>query len=134
MPQNSGYITCDCRYLWAVILLHEEIENLHSHRRASRGEESGRPPCPFWKIEKSALVLEKNSNCVHTRVESSIENIVLRVSRGKSSKILPCGTFFLVFLTKSWSQCPNSTKSPWPKQFLVGHLLTVQWYQKDRME
>ena len=49
-----------------------------------------------------------------TWVESSIQNVVVRVSRWKSSKIFPCGAFFLLFLTKSLSMCPNSTKSPLP--------------------
>ena len=45
-------------------------------------------------------------------VESSIQNVVLRASRRKISKILSCGTFFLVFLMKSLSKCPNSKKPP----------------------
>ena len=48
-----------------------------------------------------------------TVLESSIQNVVLRVSRRKSSKNFACGAFFfLVFLTKSLSKCPISTKPP----------------------
>ena len=56
----------------------------------------------------------KDPNCVHPWVESSTQNVVLRVSIRKSSKIFPCGPFLCVFLTKSLSKCPNSTKSPLP--------------------
>ena len=39
---------------------------------------------------------KKGPNCVHPCVESSIQKVILRVSRRKSSKIFPCffsGTF-----------------------------------------
>ena len=61
--------------------------------------------CSFLKIGKSALIFEKRIKWV----ESSIQNLVLRVSRRKSSKIFPCGSLSLVFLKKS--KCPNFTKS-----------------------
>ena len=74
-------------------------------------------PCPFLKIEKSALILKKKgSNCVHPWAKSSIQNVVLRVSRRKSSKIFPAGPFFLAFLMKGLSKCSNSTKPPLPKK------------------
>ena len=69
-------------------------------RRATRGQGGGLP-CPFLKIEKKCPDIGKKSpNFVYTWVESSIQNIVLRVSRGRSSKILPCGAFFLFFRRK----------------------------------
>ena len=84
-------------------------------RRATRGEEGGGLPCPFLKIEKKCPAFgKKGPNCVHPWVESSIQNVVLRVSRGKSAKTFPCGAFFLVFLTKSLSKCLNSAKPPLP--------------------
>ena len=56
-------------------------------------------PCPFLKIERSALNLEKrNPDCVHLCVKFSIQNIILRVSRRKNSKMFHCRAFFLVFL------------------------------------
>ena len=39
---------------------------------------------------------KKGSNCVHPWVESSIQNVALRVSRRKNSKVFPCGVFFCV--------------------------------------
>ena len=88
-------------------------------RRATRGAE-GRPTLLFFKNRKKVpWFWKKGSNCVHPWVKSSIQNVVLRVSRGKSSKTFPCRTFFLVFLTKSLSKCFNSTKSPLPQKILV---------------
>ena len=78
-------------------------------------EGGGGLPCPFLKIEKKCPDIgKKGPNCVHLWVESSIQNVVLRVSRGKSSKTFPCGAALLVFLTKSLSKCLNSTKPPLP--------------------
>ena len=68
---------------------------LHLQAR-NEGEEGGGLPCPFLKIEKVALILEKKDpNCVHPWVESPIQNVVLKVSRRKSSRIFPAGPFFL---------------------------------------
>ena len=79
-------------------------------------------PCPFLKIEKSALILEqKCPNCVHPWVESSFQNVILRVSRRKGSKMFSCRAFFLVYLTKSLSKCPNSN-FPCPEKCLVVRL------------
>ena len=68
------------------------------HAAAQLGEGGGSLPCPFLKIGKSTLVLGgKSPNCAHCWVESSILNVVLRVSRRKSSKIFPYGVLFSVF-------------------------------------
>ena len=80
-------------------------------RRATRG----RPPLLFFENRKKVhWFWKKGPNCVHPWVASSIQNLVLRVSREKNSKIFPCGAFFLVFLIKRLSKCPNSTKPPLP--------------------
>ena len=73
-------------------------------------------PCPFWKSKKVPWFWKKGPNCVHPWAKSSIQNIVLRVSRRKSSKIFPAGPFFLAFLMKGLSKCSNSTKPPLPKK------------------
>ena len=73
-------------------------------------------PCRFFENRKNCPNFgKKGPNCVNPRVESSIQNIVLRVSRRKSSKIFLCGPFFCVVLTKSLLKCLNSTKPllPW---------------------
>ena len=85
------------------------------------GRDGGEAPQPFFENQKKALILEKKGpNCVHSWVESSIQNVVLRVSWRKSYKILPCRAFFLVFLTKGLLKCPNFTS---PESFLVARLL-----------
>ena len=70
------------------------IEN----RRATSGGRGGRPPLLFLENQKKCPDFGKKSpNCVHSWVESSIQNVVLRVSSRKSSKIFLCGVFFCVF-------------------------------------
>ena len=66
----------------------------------------GQGGCPYLE--------EKGPNCVYPWIQSSIQHVILRVSRRKSSKIFPSEAFFLVFLTKRLSRCPNSTKPPLP--------------------
>ena len=57
-----------------------------------------RPPLPFFENRKKCPDFgRKGPNCVHPWVESSIQNVVLRVSRRKSSKMFPCGAFSYVF-------------------------------------
>ena len=72
-----------------------------------------RPLLPFFENWKRCLDFgRKGPNCVHPRVEPSIQNVVLRVSRTKSSKLSPCEAFFCVFLRKSLSKCLNYIKPP----------------------
>ena len=87
-------------------------------RRATRGRERVSPPLSFFENWKKCHDFGKKSpNCVYSWVQSSIQNVVLRVSRRKSSKILPCGRdLFFVFLVKSLLKCPNSTKPPLPRK------------------
>ena len=98
--------------------LNEQILNIYftyknvkcQVRRSTRG---GGLPCPFLKIKKSALILEKKCpDCVHPQVKFAIQNVVLRVSKRKNSKIFSCVAFFLDFLIKCLSKCPNFTKPP----------------------
>ena len=65
---------------------------------------------------------KKCTNCAHPWVESSIQNVVSRVFRRKKSNFFPAGSFFLVFLTKSLSKCPNSQNLSCPEKFLIAHL------------
>ena len=59
------------------------------------GERGGRPPLPFFENRKKCPDFGKKSpNCVYSRVESFIQNVVLKVSRRKSSKIFPCRFVF----------------------------------------
>ena len=88
------------------------------HRHATKGGcgggEVGSPLLPFLKIEKSALIFWKKApDSFHFWIKYSIENVVLRVSWRKNSKIFPVGPFF-VFLTNFLSKCPNIAKPPLP--------------------
>ena len=67
---------------------------------------------PFLKIEKNALILgKKGPDCVHFWVKFSIQNVILRISKRKKSKMFLC---FFVFLTKCLLKYPSSTKPPLP--------------------
>ena len=66
----------------------------------------GRLPLPLFENRRKFPDFgKKGSNCVHPWVESSIQNVVLRVSRRKNSKVyrsalipknLPCPEKYLV--------------------------------------
>ena len=85
-------------------------------------------PCRFFKIEKSALIFEKKyPDHVHLWVKSSIQNVVLRVSRQKSAKCSPAEPFFLVLFTKCLSKCSSSTKHLLPRK-ISGWLPTLRHY------
>ena len=79
------------------------------------GEGEASPAFFFENRKKCLNFWKKGPNCVNPWVESSTQNVVLRVSRRKSSKIFLGGPFFFVVLTKSLLKCSNSTKSllPW---------------------
>ena len=63
------------------------------------GAEEAGLPCPFWKIEKNALILGKKSlDSVYFWVKYPIQDVVLRVSRRKGSKIFLVGPFSLCFI------------------------------------
>ena len=75
-------------------------------RRANRWG-GGDLPCSCLKIEKKCPDLgKKGPNCVHPWLDSSIPNVILRVSRRKSSKILPGGTFFSCVFDEKFIEVP----------------------------
>ena len=76
------------------------IKKVHNFRVPLAGaqlggvEGGGRLSCPFLKIEKSVLILgKKGPDSVYVWVKYSIQNVVLRVSRRKDSKMFPAGSF-----------------------------------------
>ena len=72
-------------------------------RLAARGSS----PLPFFENQKKCPDFgKKGPDSVYLCPKFSIQNVVLRVSRRKNSKI--------VFLTKCLSKCPNSPKHPLP--------------------
>ena len=87
----------------------------HSQARDQGREE--RHPLPFSKIEKRVLICVLDS--VHLWIKYFIQNVVLRGSTKKNSRMFPCRDSFSRFLTKSQSNCPSSSC---PENFVVGHL------------
>ena len=72
-------------------------------------------PLHFFKNQKKcADFAKKGPDCVHPLVKFIIQNVVFRVSTRKNSEIFPAGLFFIEFLTKCLSKCPNFTKPPLP--------------------
>ena len=79
----------------------------HTHRRTTRGR--GEPSPGLFENQKRCFDFWKNGpECVHLWVKFSIQNVALRVSRRKNSKMFPCGVFFLVLLMKCLFKCPSS--------------------------
>ena len=102
------------------------------YQARNSGESGGRPPLPFFENRRNCPDFGKKSHdCVHLLVKFSIENIVLRVSRRKNSKIFPCGAFS-VLLMKCLSESPNSTKPllPWKISGCApGYISNIPWFQ-----
>ena len=88
--------------------------NRNIYSAEGRGERRRRPSQPFFENRKCPHFGKKCPDYIHLCVKFSIQNVVLKVSRRKNSNIFHCGAFFLVFLTKCLSKCPNSTKCPLP--------------------
>ena len=80
--------------------------------RGGRGGGRGAPLLFFENRMKCPDFGQKGPNCVHPLVESPVQNVVLKVSRRKSSRNFPCRAFLLVYLTKSFLKRPNSIKPP----------------------
>ena len=95
-------------------------------------EKEGGLPYPFLKFEKSALILaKKGPHSVHLWSTYSIQNLILRVSKRKNSKIFLRACFFLVLYTNFLSKCPNSAKqSPVLKNFWLRICCPLLWQEK----
>ena len=77
--------------------------------KAGKGGMGGGLPCPFLKIEKTCPDFGKK---------------VLRVSRGKSSKILPCGG------SKVYQSTLTPKNLPCPKKLLVARLINYMFIKQ----
>ena len=88
---------------------------------AQLGEKGGRPALTlFWKSKKVSWFWKKDPNCVHLWAEFSIQNVVLRSSRRKSSKMFPCSALFTcVFWQKVYRSTLIPQNFPNPEKFLV---------------
>ena len=86
-----------------IIAISRHIKNPGIVSRRATREEGGGPPLPFLKAGKSALIFgKKGVNCV----QSSIQNVVLRASREKSSKMFACGAFFSCVFDEKFIEGP----------------------------
>ena len=69
--------------------------HIQSHSQSCKQEGKRRPLLLFWKMEKKCLDFgKKGHDCVHIWVKLVIDNIVLRISRGKNFKMFPCRVLF----------------------------------------
>ena len=97
------------------------------NKRATIGKGGGRSPLPFFEnLKKCPDFGKKGPNCVHPWVESSIQNVILRVSRRKSSKTFLCGAIFLCFWRKVYRSVLIPQNLPCPEKFLVARLVKHQ--------
>ena len=94
-----------------------------------------RPPLPFFENRKKCPNFWKKR---HYQTDSvylwvKFKNVVLRVSRRKKSKLFPVRPFFILFLTKFLSKCPDPAKPPLPwnvSDCAPEHIL-VTWAKLD---
>ena len=99
----------------------------HTHRRTTRGERGEISPTLFENRRKWSDFGKKDLDCVHLWVNFSVQNVVLRVSSWKNSKMFPRGApFSCVF--DEWNVYQSAlvpqTFFPCPEKFLVAHLLS----------
>ena len=99
-----------------------ESDTLHSSGAQLGGEEG--PSLPFFENQKKCPDFGKKiPNCVHPWVESSIQNVVLGVSRRKS----------LAFLCFIWKVYRSTTLIPQylpnPEKVLVARLKLDEFYR-----
>ena len=86
--------------------------HIQPHLSARNYGGEGRPPrCPFENQKTSPDFGKKGPDLVHLSVKFSIQNIVLRVSRRKNSKMYPCRTLFPCVFDKTFEHVLNTYKS-----------------------
>ena len=81
-------------------------------------------PSLFWNQKKCLDFGKKGPDCVHLQVKFAIQNVVLRVSRRKTSKMFPCRVSFSCVFDECLLKCSISTNPlpPCPEKVLVVHL------------
>ena len=92
-------------------------------RRVTRGGRGRGLPCPFLKIEKNVLILEKNAQTVVIcGLHFSFTMKFLRVFKRKSQRFILAGSFFLTLYMIIYQSALIPKKLPFPKKFLVTRL------------
>ena len=117
--QSPGIVRTVCKHFQGYLGIFRDIDAYSSTltgvqlRDGGVGWEEGGGgaglPCPFFKIEKNALILEKKTL------------IVFIFGLNFPFKFQLC-SFLLVFLTKCLLKYPSSTKSSLPHKLLVARL------------
>ena len=83
-------------------------------KKTCRGERGGLPSPFFENRKKCPDFWKKGPDCVYLWVKFSIQNVVLRVSRRKNSKMFPCGASFSGVFDEIFIEVPKFHKSPPP--------------------
>ena len=83
-----------------------KLMHIQPHSQARIQGEEGRLPLPFLKIECPDF-RKKGPNCVHRWVKFSIQNVVLRVSRTKSTKMFPSRASFSAAFNRTFVEVPQ---------------------------
>ena len=85
----------------------------HIHRRAKRkGRRDDNSLALFQNPKKWPDFVKIDLDCVHLWVEFSFQNVVLRVSRRKNSKMILCGVSFSRVFDKMFSEVLSFTNPP----------------------
>ena len=83
----------------------------HSQARNHGGEGMSSLPC-FENQKKYPDLGKKGPDFVHLLVKFFVQNVILRVTTRKNSKMFHCGAFFSCVLTNCLLKCLSSQPSP----------------------
>ena len=90
------------------------------------GGEEKLPPLLFFENRKQCPDFgRKGTDCIQLWIKFPTQNVILRVSRRKISKMFPNGASFSCVFEEMFIKCPSSTYPsllPCSENFLVGHL------------
>ena len=112
--EPSGIVNSSFKHLQGYLGIFRDIDahsaTLTGAQLGRRGEASrtlfeNRKKCPDFGGKKGP-------DCIHLWVKITIQNIVLRISRGKNSKMFPCRASFSCVFDEMFiclSKCPSFT-------------------------
>ena len=81
--------------------------HIQPHSQACNYGVEGRLSLPFLKIEKKCPDFgKKGLDCVYLWVKFSTQNVVLRVSKKKNSKVFSCAASFSCVFDKMFIEVP----------------------------